>query len=436
MNQPGQSLKIICLAIVLLCFSCMPADKQMEAKRVKTNVEVWKIRTSQMSDHVMLPGVVEPISRVTVSSEVPGKVEKLHVTEGQEVRKGQLLLTIGKEELALGVKQALAYVGELEATIAQMRAGARDGEIAQLKAFVESARSAHNLTLEQEKRRKQLFEEGVVPKEMYDAARTSLVAAEKGLEQAVESLKLAQKGARKEVIRATEARLSGAKAALELAQRSLDKAEIRSPINGIVDMKFSEEGELIGPGTKLFELVTADKVKVVVWAPERVMTKVRTGDSVRLNFDAIEEEQEAKISRISFAADGATRTFKIEIALENPLMNGGTDSGDRQYRTGYIASVDFKIANYENVVKVPIESLVLQGSRLLVYTVRETDSKSGETEYITLLNDVEVGLQNTESIQIKGGLEAGEMLVVKGQRWIRGDELVNVVKTHEGHWKW
>lgn len=426
--------------LLVCCPGCMKQDSQKKPQVVRTKVEAWKVVSSRMKDEVVLPGVVEPVQEVTVSAEISGKVKTIAVKEGDEVKKGQVLLIMDKEELDLMGKQALARVAELEAQLKDIKSGARQEEIAQLEAVVESARSARDLAADQASRRKKLFEDGALAKELYDSTQTALTAAEKRLEQAQEALKLARKGATEETVKASESRLASARAALELAKKTYEKAEVFSPIDGVVEEKFIEEGELAAPGKKLFRIVKADRVKVIVWAPERIVSSVKAGDEVKVSLEAAGASVTAPISRIGFAADEATRTFKLEILLENPVKDGAQDPVERKYRVGYIASVSITISEIEAAVKIPTSALVLQGARMLVYTLEEKKGKSSASKdkpvYVARAKDVEVGLKNSDSIQIAGGIEVGDMLVVKGQRWLKDGEDVDVVKAHEGNWPW
>jgi len=433
MKYLEKSATLFCVALVLLVTGCQKPGGEQEAAPVRTNVEVWQVVTARMVDEVTLPGVVEPVTSVIVSSEAAGKVEKLLVKEGDEVKKNQLLMKIDGTDLALTVDQAAARVRELEAVIREIKSGARPEELSQLKAAVDAARSARDLAAEQAKRRKKLFEDGFVAQEHYDSTKTALTAAEKRLEQAQESLNLAEKGARAETIEASEARLASARTALEFAKRAHEKIEVRSPLTGVVDEKFVEEGELVNPGKKLFRIITADKVKVVVWTPERVMTEILAGEKVKLHFDAFDKTVEAPISRVAFAADSATRTFKTEILLDNPLKKDGAGNSWRKYRVGYIASAIFRVGEVHEAVKIPVEALVMQETRLVVYTAEPDADKKG---FKAVANDVQVGLKNKHSLEIKSGIEPDDVIIVKGQRFARDGEAVEVVKTYEGSWPW
>jgi RND family efflux transporter MFP subunit len=416
---------------------CTEQASQEKPQKVRTNVEIWKVVPSGMVDAVTLPGVVEPVQAVTVSAEIPGKVKSLPVNEGDEVKKGQVLLVMDKEELELGGQQVLARVTELEAQLKDIKSGARDEEIAQLEAAVESARSARDLAADQAGRRKKLLEDGAVAKELYDSTETALTAAEKRLEQAEEALKLARKGATEETLQASEARLASARAALDLAKKTYEKAEVVSPIDGVIDEKYIEEGELAASGKKLFRIVRADQVKVVVWAPERIAAAVRVGDKVEVSLQAAESSVAVPISRIGFAADSATRTFKLEMILANPRAGGAKSRADRKYRIGYIASVRVAVDTVPDAVRIPVDALVLEGARLLVYTLEKAkQGTGGQSGYRSKANDVQIGLKNSDAIQVTSGVRAGDLLVVRGQRWLKDDEEVNVVRTREGNWPW
>ncbi len=434
-KKPGFAAVVV-WCVFLCMYGCAKQEQKKKTRTVRTKVETWKIVPSRMVDAVALPGIVEPVKAVTVSAEISGKVESIPVNEGDEIKKGQALLVMDKEELDIMGRQALARVAELEAQLKVIKSGARDEEIAQLAAVVESARSARDLAADQAGRRKKLFEDGVLAKELYESTETALTAAEKRLEQAQEALKLAKKGATEETLQVSEARLAAAKAALELAKKTYEKAEVVSPINGVIEEKYIEEGELATPGKKLFRIVEADRVKVVIWAPERIASVVRAGDNVEVSMQAAESNVTAPISRIGFAADSMTRTFKLEILLDNPAKG----PAGRKYRVGYIASVKIKVDEIPDAVKIPVDALVLEGARLLVYTLEEQAAKKsgpgGKLQYTAQMREVQVGLKNTDAVQITSGIKAGDLLVVRGQRWVKDGEEVDVVKAYEGNWPW
>ena len=70
--------------------------------------------------------------------------------------------------------------------------------------------------------------------------------------------------------------------------------------------------------------------------------------------------------------------------------------------------------------------------RLLAYTLKRTKGGSA----VAVANDIERGLIDREAVQVVRGIKAGDLLVVRGQRWLRDGEAVEVVEQHEGSWPW
>ncbi len=388
--------------LVLLIFfpSCKPKAESGE-KKIKTNVEVWHVVPSRMEESITLPGTLEPVNSIIVSAEVGGKVDKVYVAEGDEVRQGQILLDMENDDYILLYDQACAQF--------------------------ESAEISLDLAGRHEASRRALWESGDMPDETYNDTKTALESAEN--------------------------RLKLARAARGLAKRNLDKTKIYSPITGVVTGKFFEKGELVGPGKKIFEVVTADRVKLVVWAPERVIEKVREDNrTVTVQFDTTGETLKADISYMSMTADKMSRTFKTEIEFDNPRMNPGDPASPRKYRLGYIAKASLTLNVIPDAVKVPIECLVLRGMRQMVFVVEEAPKEDpekvlkeapdkasektpkNEVGSIAVARTVEVGLMNTDYVQIRKGLGRGDVLIISGQRYVDDGDAVKVIRPKlKGH---
>lgn len=379
--------------LVLLCVlplaGCQKKKEKKKKTVIRTNVELWEVETSSMKETVILPGTIESVNSASVSAEVPGTVATILVNEGDEVEKGRVLLKTDTTDLELGMRRAAAQL--------------------------EAARAALDLANTQEASSRALWESGDLADEAYDAVKTQLTAA-------ASQVKLAQVG-------------------LDNAKRSLDKAVVKAPISGIVTGRFVEEGELLGPGARLFQIDTAKKVKMVLWLPERVATRI--GDrnrTVSVIVDAMDLTFDAEITYLAFAADQASRTFKCEIAFDNPKLEPQKPGSPRKFRIGLIAKAAITLREYPETVEIPIEALVLQGMRQVVYVVEDVEEiteKNEEGKSVTLtagkarVRDVETGLTTRNSVQIKSGLEVGEKLVVKGQRFLRDDDDVRILPSEE-----
>ncbi len=210
----------------------------------------------------------ELISPVTseVAVRTPGRVGKVFVDEGDRVRRGQALLTLETEYLALDLKRA-------DAEVARAKASAADAE----RDF---------------KRKEDLVAKGSVARAAYDRSQSNYQAAQAGVESA--------------------------EAARDLARQKLADAVLHSPINGVVAEKKTAAGERLGDSSVAFVLVQTSPLKLRFQLPERYLARVRKGQAVRANVDPYPGETfTGRVSVIGGVVDPQTRTVAVETEFPN-----------------------------------------------------------------------------------------------------------------------
>jgi membrane fusion protein (multidrug efflux system) len=210
----------------------------------------------------------ELISPVTseVAVRTPGRVGKVFVDEGQRVRRGQPLLTLETEYLALDLKRA-------DAEVARAKASAADAE----RDF---------------KRKEDLVAKGSVARAAYDRSQSNYQAAQAGVE--------------------------AAEAARDLARQKLADAVLHSPINGVVAERKTAAGERLGDATVAFVLVQTSPLKLRFQLPERYLSRVRKGQAVRATVDPYPGETfSGRVSVIGGVVDPQTRTVAVETEFPN-----------------------------------------------------------------------------------------------------------------------
>ena len=152
---------------------------------------------------------------VDVNVKIPGRIEKMLIEEGQEVKDGEVLATLEAEDLE--AKQARAKAA-LDAAVAQYhkaKNGARPQQLSQAKDLMDQAKAGYQLAQATYDRMKQLFTEGVLPQQKLDVAATELEVARTRYNSAKEQYNLVSEGAQKEDIEAAAALVSQAQAAYD-----------------------------------------------------------------------------------------------------------------------------------------------------------------------------------------------------------------------------
>jgi membrane fusion protein (multidrug efflux system) len=372
--KPAIKYVIIALIFVallgLIAFFALKGEDAGEVQEappeVPVNVIIKELTTGPLPDAVQLPAKVEPYKSVRISTEVPGKVEWLGVEEGQTVDDGSPLARI-------------------------------DTRI--LKAELDRAQSAFDLA-------------------SADFAR-------------VEKL-LAQKAASRDEYDTFQSRMEVARAVLQQASVRFEQGSITAPCSGVLNRRWVELGEYVNIGDPIADVVRIDRVKIVVDIPEKdvryieigapmaILSETLTGcgDIAALGGQVVEMVERSlpdgyglRIGTVTYrsvTADPATLTYRTEITMPN---------ADGELLPGMIVKAVLLRRIIPDAVAVPLFAVVPRESRIVVFV--EEDGRARERE-------VKIGVSDGERIQVTRGLEAGERLIVVGQRQITNGQAVSV----------
>lgn len=215
-------------------------------------------------------------------------------------------------------------------------------------------------------------------------------------------------GADLEMARAQAAQ---SKAALEIARANLEKAVVRAPFEGQVTNVTAKVGELASPGVPLLEVVSLDHVIIHADVPERDISLLEMGSPVSVELEAYPGRSfEGNITEIGLVASHATRTFPVEVTLDNK---------ERALRPGMLARIVLVRQRFDQVVVVPRDAVLDEVDGKSVYVV------DGDTAH---RRRVELGAARGRFALVRGGLDAGERLIVLGHRQVVDGQKVSVTK--------
>ncbi len=205
------------------------------------------------------------------------------------------------------------------------------------------------------------------------------------------------------------------KQSLETIDFQLTKSSVFAPISGVVEKVFLKTGELAGPGTPIIQVLNTSKVKVKVDVPERYLKSVRAGQLVKVEFPALEESRNARITRISPTINPGNRTFEVVINLNN---------ANRVLKPNLLASVFFKDYSEKAAVLVPLD-LVQQEISGDSYVYIKGTNETGEFAQKVI---IETGEADKGEIIVTDGLKGGEELIMDGAIGLGDQELIKVEK--------
>ena len=348
----------------------------------------WRKKTAQ----IYYSGTLEA-TESNLAFQVNGRVKRVLVDDGQQSEKGQILAEVDRAEfearraeaeanvkragenkakledlLALYRKTLPAEVSRAEASVSALKSRLRELETGHRSQVVAQARrtfEAARLTMENAKKDKvrfdTLFAKKIVSETERDAMQLKYETALKNYQKAAEELSLLKEGFRKESIeaaranlaeglaaleqaksnlrkiditgrdvKAANAQLDGARAALDLANVQLEHTQLRAPFNGIITSKDVEPGEVVSPGREVISIADLSEMKLKVFVGETEIGKVKPGQKVRVKIDTFPEKTyEGHVSYISPEAEFTPKiiqthkervklVYLVKITLPNP----------------------------------------------------------------------------------------------------------------------
>lgn len=201
---------------------------------------------------------------------------------------------------------------------------------------------------------------------------------------------------------------------LELLENQIKKANVFSPISGVVDKAFLQAGEMAAPGAPIVQLFNPNRLKISADVPESYLGKIKRGDKVKVSFPALSLEQEKTISLVGRTIDPSNRTFKVEV---NTTNLGG------KLKPNLLAEISFKDFSQKDALTVDLPLVQEEVSgRKYVYTVTKKDGKS-----VAKRTYVEIGESSMGKVIITSGLEPADKLITDGARSVSNGSLVEEI---------
>jgi HlyD family secretion protein len=274
-------------------------------------------------------GVVEA-REVDVAAESSARIVSLPADEGAQVSKGAVVAQLDAEELELQAARAQARLDAANAELADLESLPRAEDIALQQARVASARD-HLAAVDRElARMRKLRSAGSVSGKAVDDQDAVVDAARWRLETALRELAQTQAGARKPQLDAARSRAAEIARELDLIKLRIARARLVSPVDGIVQRRHHEVGELAQPGKAVLTILDRSQLWIEVMADEKSAGRLAVGQRARAVAEAVPDRPFS--ATVSFVADRysftprnvetrderARLTFRVRLRVDQP----------------------------------------------------------------------------------------------------------------------
>ncbi|AHM60300.1 RND family efflux transporter, MFP subunit [Flammeovirgaceae bacterium 311] len=202
-----------------------------------------------------------------------------------------------------------------------------------------------------------------------------------------------------------------AEANLIMARQRLEKSRIVAPISGIINESYIEIGSFLNPGTKLFDIVNVDKLKLNAKVSEREVMLIQNGSQAKVSPNVMTDKTfEGIITAIGANADRSLK-YDVEIQVNN--------TKETALRAGMYGSAFFEIADTRQALLLEREAIATSLQNPKVFVIKEGKA---------YMKDVTIGAVANNKVEITSGLAEGEQVVLSGQINLREGTAVSVMK--------
>lgn len=260
----------------------------------------------------VVQGQVEA-KEVRISGKIPGRIEQLLVKEGEWVSAGDTVAILYSPEMEAKLLQAQSARNAAEAQNRKALKGARSEQISAAESIWEKAVAGRKIAEKSYKRVQNLFDQGVITAQKRDEAEANYQAMLATEKAALSQYQMAVNGAETEDKDAARALVSQAEGAVEEVTSYLKERYLTSPLDGQVSEIFPHEGELVGSGSPVMNIIDRKDQWVVFNIREDLLLGIEIGTELKAYAPAIDKEISLSVYYMkdmgTYAAWKATKTF-------------------------------------------------------------------------------------------------------------------------------
>ena len=361
---------VVVLAVVAFLLS---GNKKKEQVQFNTA----EVAPANIVNTVSATGTIEPVTSVTVGTQVSGIVSKLYVDYNSVVKKGQVIAELDKSNLTSELNSAKASLEQSKASLA-------------------SAESSLSYQTANFRRNKALYQKGLISGNDYESARLSYQTALASVSSARDQVASAQEQVKK-------------------AQTNLSYATITSPIDGIVLSKSVEEGQTVAASFSTPTLFTIAKdltnMQVVADVDEADIGNVKVGERVTFTVDAYPDNTfSGTVKQVRQEATTTNNVVTYSVVITAP-------NADLKLKPGLTATVTIYTQENKGVLSVPSKALRFTPEKETVGGMKIKDIANAKNKFWTIEGNtvvahrVNIGMTDGSHTQILSGIRRGAKVI-------------------------
>jgi multidrug efflux pump subunit AcrA (membrane-fusion protein) len=372
-------------------------EKEKEAEPI-VSVQVTPAAKTSISQLVTAEAVVFPLRQATVSPKITSTIADFKVQRGSHVAKGQLLAVLENKDLAAQAEASKGDFEQADANFAITVNAALPQQIQKAELDAVAAKSAFEAAQKVYESRKELFQQGAIPRRDLDAAEVSLAQARSQNEQSQKQLADLHRLGKEQLTKAAKGTKESAEGHYRAAAAQLSYSEIRSPIDGVVTDRPLYVGDLATANQPILTVMDTSSLVAKAHIPQTEAAQLKIGDEAEIKVTGLDDPVKARVSLVSPALDPGSTTIEVWVETRKPAA---------ALKPGMTVTIEITAKTVKDAIAVPTAAVFKNAEGAYYVLLAGSDQKAHQ-------KPVELGAQNSELAQITKGVNIGDPVITTG----------------------
>lgn len=397
-SKSGVQTAIRNAAIFALSVVTAGCGKGEAEKEAVVSVQTAPAQRGPVSQVIAAEAVVFPLEQANIAPKITARVEKFYVQRGTRVKKGQELAQLENADLSAAAESSKGDFEQADAAYATTVGASLPQQIQKAELDAASAKSAFDAQQKVYDSRKQLFEQGAIPRRDLDAAEVALTQARGQNEQAQKQLADLQRLGKQQALKSAEGSRLSAEGKYRGAEAQLSYSRILSPIDGVVTDRPLYEGDLATANQTMLTVMNLSRLIAKAHVAQAQAATLKVGDPAEVKIPGLDEPVKGHVTLVSPALDPGSTTVEVWVEATKP---------EAALKPGVSVEVAMTAKTVKDAIAVPA-SAVFKNSDGTDYVL------TAGSDNLAHQKTVQVGIRNSAIAQIVTGVSAGEPIIVSG----------------------
>lgn len=392
-----KSVAVAIAASGLLSFSsgCKSEEKEKEPE---VTVQTTPAQRAPISETISAEAVVFPLEQATVAPKITSTIKRFLVQRGTHVKKGQLLAELENTDLSAAAESSKGDFEQAEAAYVTTVGAGLPQQIQKAELDAAAAKSAFEAQQRIYDSRKNLLQQGAIPRRDVEAAEVALAQARSQNEQSQKQLADLQRLGKEQLLKSAQGSRLSAEGKYRGAEAQLSYSQIKSPIDGVVTDRPLYEGDLATANQPMLTVMNLSRLIAKSHIPQAEAATLRVGNPAELHVAGLDEPVKGSVTLVSPALDPGSTTIEVWVEARKP---------NPAVKPGMTVPVTMVSKTAKDAIVVPKDAVFKNDEGAYYVLLAGSDEKAHPKK-------VQVGIHAADQTQVVSGISEGDPVITSG----------------------